>query len=116
MPRYASLMRKFTRTDITQFLNKSRVVLKQAGLVIRAAPAQKAWGRIVIIVPRRFGNSPQRHLVKRQVRALFYEKSYFEQPYDMAIFLYKPIDFASLQNVFTQAYSQVTQLFLNRTL
>lgn len=118
MPRYASLMRKFTREEITKFLTSSRVVLKQAGLVVRAAPAQKEWGRIVVIVPRRFGNSPQRHEFKRQVRAIFYENKLFEHGFDVAIFAYKQlqgIPFVVLQTTLTNLYTPNSPLYTEKT-
>lgn len=76
----------FKTTEIRQLFAQARLVLKVPSIEIRTAPAHKGFGRILIVVPRRVGTAPQRNLIKRRFKAIFYEEKLFELKKDVLIF------------------------------
>ncbi len=77
----------FQTTEIRQLFAQARLALKVPGLEIRTSPAHKPFGRILVVVPRRVGSAPQRNLIKRRLKALFYENRLFEHKKDFLIFV-----------------------------
>jgi ribonuclease P protein component len=67
---------------------------------IKRAPGLQAYGRMLIVIPRKVGNAPQRNLIRRRLKSIFYEEKLYEQPYDWLLFI-KPtataIDFQTLK-------------------
>ena len=39
------------------------------------------------MTPRRSGNAPQRNLIRRRLKAIFYEEKLYQGPYDCIIFV-----------------------------
>lgn len=76
----------FQTAEIRQLFAQARLALKVPPIEIRTAPAHKGFGRILIVVPRRVGTAPQRNLIKRRFKAIFYEQKLFEYKRDVLIF------------------------------
>lgn len=89
MPRIARSITRWSEKEIAPFLKKATYIHRQAGLSIRIAPSTQAIGRALIIIPAKAGNSPQRNLVRRQIKALFYERQIYTQPYDWVFYINK---------------------------
>jgi len=66
----------------------ARTALRAPGIEIRTMPAQKEIGRMQIVVPRKVGTSPERNLIKRQLKALFYENKWYAHAKDVLIFIH----------------------------
>ena len=74
---------------------------KEKGLKLLQAPATKEFGKILIIIPKKSGKAFQRNLIKRRLKAIFYEEKLFETPSIYIIFVYKTaieLDFQDLKN------------------
>ncbi|HJM68835.1 MAG TPA: ribonuclease P protein component, partial [Candidatus Babeliales bacterium] len=67
--------------DSAQALKKSREY------TCLLSPKQKESARILIVTPRASGSAPERNLVKRRLRSLFYENRLFEGQYDCAVII-----------------------------
>ncbi len=76
----------FQTAEIRQLFAQARLALKVPSIEIRTAPAHKGFGRILIVVPRRVGTAPQRNLIKRRFKAIFYEQRLYEFKKDVLIF------------------------------
>ena len=93
---------KFTRQEIDQFWKIAHRVLMHDGFTLLNAPAQQDFGRILIIIPKKIGNAPIRNKIRRQLKAIFLEKKIFQNQFDWAIIIKKPIrqlSFNELKNI-----------------
>lgn len=78
---------QWTAPELQQFFKRARRAYQSAEFDVRLAPQHYApWGHLLIVVPRKVGNAPQRNLFKRRVRALYHELQLETAGYDIAIF------------------------------
>ncbi len=78
----ASLLTKFSKHEIEQLFCNVKLKFRIMGLEILLAPRSLDYARFLMCVARRFGNSPQRNLFKRRLRAIFYENQLYKQNFD----------------------------------
>ena len=103
----------FTKREVSQLFKKARAAIRHPGLTILCAPTspvnatnQRPPGRILVITPRKIGSAPERNRIRRRLKALFYEKKYFELGIDCIIIVKKPgiaLSFAQLATLLEQA-------------
>ncbi len=104
-----SLPRKltsFTKEQIDTLFANSVLIFRKNGLIIYRAPASFAYGRILLIVPRQSGSAPQRNLIKRRLKSIFYEHKLYEKGFDLAINVRKEatdLPFETLQTILHKA-------------
>lgn len=88
--------------DIRRFFQQARRIIHHKAIDIKVAPASEKHGRFILSVPKKMGSAPQRNLLKRRLRALFYEQRLGEYGYDWGFFA-KPaaaeLSFQELQAV-----------------
>jgi ribonuclease P protein component len=68
-------------------------------MTVLYAPRAKSFGRILIVTPRRAGNAPARNLIRRRLKALFYEEKWYESSYDFAFIIRAPATHYSFQQL-----------------
>jgi ribonuclease P protein component len=86
MPRsIARSITSFTKNEIHSLFNRAHSFLKKEGLDIRLAPKNQDNAKILLVVSRKTGNSPQRNLLKRRIKAIFYEDQFFKREFDWII-------------------------------
>jgi ribonuclease P protein component len=85
MSRIAKTISSFKPSEVSALFSQARAGYKSAGLTILYAPAQADHGRILIITPRRTGNSPQRNRIRRQCKAIFYQEKLYTRGLDCAV-------------------------------
>jgi ribonuclease P protein component len=76
------------------------------------APRQHDFGRVLIIASRKVGNAPQRNLVRRRIKAIFYEEKLFERAFDCVVILYQKaveLPFDQLKDLLLAAYQKGSQ-------
>jgi ribonuclease P protein component len=73
------------------------------------APAQQAKGRILLVVPKNFGNAPKRNQLKRRLKDIFILNKLFEYSFDVSIKPIKPtnIHFSELETQIKIAYNKL---------
>lgn len=81
----AGILTKFKAREVEQFFNQIKFRYRKVGLEILLAPRSLDYGRLLISVPRRAGNAPQRNRFKRRIKAIYYESKLFELPFDWAV-------------------------------
>jgi ribonuclease P protein component len=79
----------FSRREIQELFKSARTVCTDSNLDIKAAPAHNQPGRLLIITPKKIGNAPTRNLIKRRLKALFFEEKLYTRGYN-CIFFCKP--------------------------
>ena len=97
---------RWQRNEIIATFKRARKVLSIPELDIRLAPAVLTYGRILIIIPKKVGSAPQRNLLRRRIKMLYYENEWYTKKFDWIIFL-KPkaveCSFIQLQAFLSQA-------------
>jgi ribonuclease P protein component len=104
---------QWTASEIQQFFKRARRAYQSPELDVRLAPQQyQPWGHLLIVVPRKVGNAPQRNLFKRRVKALYHELQLERSGYDIAIFA-KPgaskLSFADLKTLLLRICMKAVQ-------
>jgi len=79
------LMSSFKKSEIRMLFKTARNVYHQNGLVIKQAPKTGDLGRILIVTPRKAGNAPQRNLIRRRIKNIFYLEKLFNNAQDWII-------------------------------
>lgn len=90
-PRIAGLISKFTIAEIKSLFKSSKSVFRHPGLDISRSNSLSQFARVLIITPRKMGNSPFRNLIKRRIRSIFYQEELFKDGKDIIIFCKKDI-------------------------
>ncbi len=85
MSRLASRVVSFDKREVQALFRRIAKRIYKAGLDIRIAPALYSYGRLLIIVPKKVGNAPQRNRIKRRLRALFYKEKFYTLLKDVII-------------------------------
>jgi ribonuclease P protein component len=103
MPRIARRITQFTRGEIKRLFQTARTVYRQAGLTIRIAPRLGEIGRILIVTPKRIGTAPERNMLRRRIKALFYQEKLYSFPYDFLVLCQEgstKLSFSELKDIF----------------
>ncbi len=104
---------RFSRTQVQEIFKKAQRVLKLSGLIFLCAHRAKEYGRILIVTPAAMGTAPERNKIRRQLKALFYEKQFFTQGYDMVVLVKKEareLSFEELAHLLAQAIANAQKL------
>ncbi|OGB84175.1 ribonuclease P protein component [candidate division TM6 bacterium RIFCSPHIGHO2_12_FULL_32_22] len=89
MKNRASQFFQFEKREAKEFFRKARSRKKIKGLEILLAPNFLDYGRLLVITPRRAGNAPQRNLIRRRLKHIFFEDKLYEQPFDCVVIVSK---------------------------
>ncbi len=100
---------KFTKKELDHFFATASCIKKNQAFTLLSAPAQKNFGRILIVASRKYGNAPERNLLKRRIKALFWEEKFYELHKDFAIIARpagKTYDFDQLKKLLLTSFTQ----------
>jgi len=86
----AKQISKFTRKEIDLLFQTSQAAYKSKELTILTAPCILSFGRTLLITSRKVGNAPERNLLRRWGRSIFYEENLFEKNRDLIIIFKSP--------------------------
>ena len=70
---------RFSKIEIDLLFKTGSAVYKSKEFVILTSPCLLTLSRILLITSRKVGNAPERNLLRRRGRAIFYEQRLFEQ-------------------------------------
>lgn len=90
MKRVSQRISNFSKKEIDYLFKNSSAVYKSKELVILTTPCLLSFGRILLITSRKVGNAPQRNLLRRRGRAIFYEQQLFQLNQDIVIIFKAP--------------------------
>ncbi|HXW86326.1 MAG TPA: ribonuclease P protein component [Candidatus Bathyarchaeia archaeon] len=108
MTRIARDITRFTRTDIDYAFAHGKRILKSSSFDIIRAPRKKEFGRILIIVPKKVGSAPERNLVRRRLKSIFYEEKLYTALYDYIFIVKKNVTVLSFQEMKTIVLGTLT--------
>ena len=112
MPGIAKKISKFTKREIDHLFRHARRVFKSDAFTMLLAPRQLEFGRVLIIASRKVGNAPERNLIRRRIKSIFYEEKLFERNFDCAIIAQKKLtdlSFDELKTLMLASYRKVSQ-------
>ena len=86
----AKQISKFKRKEIDLLFQTTQAAYKSKELTILSAPCILSFGRVLLITSRKVGNAPERNLLRRWGRAIFYEEKLFEKNKDCVVIFKSP--------------------------
>lgn len=90
IPRKASKnLSKFSKKELDSFFKQAKRVYKDQAFTILTHSTKEDFARVLIAVPKKYGNAPERNLIKRRLKSIFREEKLYEKPYDVA-FIIRP--------------------------
>ena len=89
--RIAKKISKFTQREIDYLFKHARRVFRNASCTILVAPRQADFARVLIITSRKVGNAPERNLIRRRIKSIFYEEKLYVQGFDCVVIAQKKI-------------------------
>lgn len=105
----ARTITSLTQREIDALFKRAKSFLKKEGLDIRLAPKHQAHAKILLVVSRKTGNAPQRNLLKRRIKSIFYEEQLFEKEFDWIVVSRKEacdLSFVALKALLLKAYQR----------
>ena len=82
-------MTRWLPQEVTETLKKTRRIHHGAAFNICVAPQQKERARLLVVTSRKVGNAVERNLLRRRIKALFYEEKTYLKGFDWIIFCKK---------------------------
>jgi len=95
---------RFTESEVQKIFKKAKRVLKHPGLDVLCYPTAHEFGRILVITPKRVGSAPQRNLIRRRLKSIFYEEKLYENKLDYVVIIKKEgikLSFEQLKHILT---------------
>lgn len=115
MPKKLSSNRTFSASERKVFFRKARLIHRQNELDIRLMKRESEEsalpGRILIITPRKIGTAPKRNLIRRRLKAIFYEENLPSYSYDLLIYCQKgstDLPFGYLKSLIVAIFSTLS--------
>lgn len=111
--RIAREITKFKQNEIRVLFKKAQTVLKHTALHILATTTEQEISRVLLIIPKKVGNAPDRNKIRRRLKALFYEKQLYKDEYDYIIMVKKKavsLSFEQLKKLLEQAVTRAQSL------
>jgi ribonuclease P protein component len=90
---------RFTKKEIDLLFSTGKAVFKSKELVILTAPCLLPFSRILLITSRKVGNAPERNLLRRRGRAIFYEEQLFKFPHHCVVIFRAPAKYLSFDQL-----------------
>ncbi len=112
MPHTVRALSQFSTAEVRQIFDTGRLAFKNSGMTVLYAPRLKDFGRILVVTSRKAGNSPTRNLIRRRLKALFYEEQWHNLPYDFVFIIRTPAthySFQKLKSLCTGFIARLTQ-------
>lgn len=113
MPGIAGKISKFTKREIEYLFRHARRVVRNQFCTILVAPRQNQdFGRVLIVVSRQVGSAPERNLIRRRIKAIFYEEQLFTFDVDCVVIAYKrmvTLTFDQLKALLLSVYKQLNE-------
>jgi ribonuclease P protein component len=110
MPHTVRALSQFSTAEVRTLFDTGRLAFKNSGMTVLYAPRSKEYGRILVVTSRKVGSSPARNLIRRRLKALFYEEQWFNLPYDFIFIIRTPATDYSYQKLKALCTGFVTSL------
>lgn len=95
----AGLITKFTYKEIKQTFKKARCRYTSPELDIKVSPKTDNIGKLLIVIPKKVGVAPERNLMRRRLKSIFYQNQLFNYPFNVLVFCKPSILNLAYQNL-----------------
>lgn len=98
---------KFGKKELDNFFAAAKAAKKNQAFTILKAPTSHRFGKILIMVPKKYGNAPERNKLKRRFKAIFIENKLYEHQLDIVIITRpaaKNYDFQNLSKLLIEVF------------
>ena len=98
---------KFGKKELDNFFKVAKLAKKNQAFTILKAPTTHFVGKILIMVPKVYGNAPDRNKLKRQFKAIFITNKLYEHMQDIVIITRssaKNYDFQKLSELLIEVF------------
>jgi ribonuclease P protein component len=105
----AKRLSKFTKREIDYLFKHARRVFRSPACTILLAPRQAEFGRVLIVTSRKVGNAPERNLIRRRIKSIFYEEKLYDHSFDCVIIAQKKmtdLSFDDLKDIILGVYQK----------
>lgn len=112
MPSIMKRISKFTKSEVDYLFQHARRVVRNQVCTILVAPRQKDFARVLIVTSRKIGNAPERNLMRRRIKTIFYEEKLFTCGFDWVIIVHKKMvefPFDQLKSLLISVYQKILQ-------
>ncbi|MFC1854627.1 ribonuclease P protein component [Candidatus Dependentiae bacterium] len=95
----------FSKSEIDDAFKAATRVASTPFLTLLAAPSDLEYGKLTLISPRKVGKSHDRNLLRRRVKAIFYENELYKKPFKFILLARKgaiEIPFEELRDFLTK--------------
>lgn len=100
MVKYAGLITRFNQNEVDQLFKKSRRIFYGPEVTILAAPRSKDFARILIVISKECGIAVKRHLLRRQLKHIFYQEQLYTQlNHDLIVIAREPLTHYSFEQL-----------------
>jgi len=89
MPKISKKLSNFSEQEVAKLFRKAKRVLKHPGLHILCAPTKQDFGRILVVTSRKVGKASKRNLIRRRIKAIFYEEELYKKQLDCIVIIKK---------------------------
>jgi len=101
---------RFSEKEVSNLFKTARRALRHPGLDILCGPAAQKQGRILVITARATGTAPKRNLIRRRLKAIFFEEKLFERGFDCIVIIKKAginLDFEQLKGLLVGTFEKL---------
>lgn len=108
IPRVRDLF-SLDRSDFVFLIRTSTIVFDSDLFRIKSRRAVHPYGRMAIVTPKRVGTAPVRNLMKRRLKAIFYEEKLYTNNKDIVIFVkpkIHPVSFSKIKSILCALMAQ----------
>lgn len=103
----AKLISKFGKKELDHFFAIAKCAKKNQAFTFLVAPSHAQFGRLLAIVPKKYGNAPARNKLRRQLKAIFLTNKLYEHNIDFAVITRpaaKNYDFSKLTSTILEIF------------
>lgn len=90
----------FSKSEISQAFKDAKFIAQEDGLKILKSSENQDFGKLLIIIPKMYGKANKRNLLRRRIKAIYYQKKLYENKHIFIIIaskLAQNLDFESLK-------------------
>jgi ribonuclease P protein component len=100
---------KFGKKELDHFFEVAKLAKKNQAFTILAAPTSCSFGRILSMVPKKYGNAPERNRLRRQLKAIYIQNKLYEHNTDLIVITRpaaKKYDFQGLTKLLLEIFTK----------
>jgi ribonuclease P protein component len=100
---------KFGKKELDHFFAVAKPAKKNQAFTILIAPTTYPFGRILSMVPKKYGNAPERNKLRRRLKAIFLQNKLYEHNIDVIVITRpaaKNYDFSQLTKLLLEIFKK----------